>query len=529
MVAAPSRSSSGGGSGGGGQTMDSLFGTNLKFHLDTENPYAVSLTGSNNNQLVTMTTSDSSHLAVQSLSGQRTIWNGHSMYTRGATYMQVPSSTALYNFLHNGTGMTIGFRLYVHALPASSAIILDNCSGSTGNVGFTVTLASTGNIALAIRRGVGGSSKTVITTDAPIAVRQWCNVIFTQTGVNLSAYIGTTLKATDSTAFAHSSSAAFGNMTWFRLSGTGTYANDILIKNPFFLDRTITTQEISSVQSVMAGTKDFGHNGVANVYKMDGQSNMSGRGSYAGSPAYLGNATGAKMYNITDNVPDAITNTWADHQWNVNTSTENQSLVGPDLEFAYRMNLIAPGTIYILKYAVTGSSMKVATEPDKDWNYTSTTNDLAYRSYDQQLVYALKELKYQLSKEVVIRGFMWRQGESDTASPNTYYESDFNNMITLKFKANAVANGFTVDKCRIAISSLDCYLAQGPDRGPGLATLNSQFASCAAAAASEGLKGGTVISTVSCTVGGDGTHFNLAGQITQGFGFYNYYKDFTTE
>jgi hypothetical protein len=506
-----------------------ILGANLRLYVDTEDAAKVSLTGVNANELVSITSSDASAVSLVSLTSQRTIWQGHSLYTRGATFLSISASTAYYNFLHDSTPSVIAFRIFPERDAVTSVIFNNNNNQSTqkgirvlwqsNNVGIQISKGTSGQVPISGAWGPGNCTPGA-----------WHDVLIKDTGTVVTVYIDGVAGTPVTNAYARGTGAAGFNMYMFRYASSGSlWGADICVKRPMFIDRMTTTEEDLLIRELLEGDLDFGDvvgslGGLARVHSCNGQSNESGRANdFGGAPAYYDDPTGAMMWNKTNNTPDRLVNYWAPHQLGVNCSTEGQTEAGPDIEFAYRMSLLAPGEIYLVKYATTGSSMKPAAFPDKDWTYTSGTDDNCYRAFDQALVYALKQLKYELNKNVSIEGFNWRQGESDTTAPNDYYYDYMRAMLVDRFKAAAELHGFSVANCRICISSLDHFV---PVRGAGCQNIVDQCDEIVADAVEMGFAGGQQNSSVGYGLQGDGTHLNTAGQISLGFDRYNYHKDF---
>lgn len=486
------------------------FGDNLMMYIDTESPVSMTTQDALDTEIVSFLTSDSNAISVTSNATEKTIWNSHAVYTRGQSFLSFTSTQTLYSFLHTATESVIAFRIFPVYGVTGTYPIFNNNNNLVAQKGIKV-MWDNGNITFTMTKGVSG--QTVISAAGPggCTAGAWHDVIIKDTGSAVTIYIDGVSGTTANNAFTRATGDAYNNMFMFRYSSSGTWAYDMIVKNPMFINRLTTTEEDDLIRSTfLPGSINFGDGGRANAYHRWGQSNQSGRGAWSGTPSYIDDPTGAMMFDITNNQPDMITNKWAPHQYGVNANDEGQTEVGPDIQFAVRMHAAAPGTIYIMKYAISGSSMKQSAEPTKDWNAASGTNDCAYRAFNLQSVYALKQLRYVLNKDVHIKGIDWNQGQSDTDQPNDYYFQDFTDMLLL-YKSIVEANDFDVSECWIAVSSMDIYV----DR-PGMPNLVAQVNEVLDNAVSMGFAGGTQYSSVGYGLQGDGTHFNLTGNIQCG-------------
>lgn len=503
-------------------TIFETFGSNLKLFYDTEDASKVSLTGYYGNEIISAVSSDSSAVSIVSLSGQRTIWNKQSIYTRGTTYMYVPSSTSIYNFLHTAVPSTIAFRMFVHPTTTGTFALLNNNNGQTTRRGINLRWVN-GTLQLTITKGTSGQTvNTAYSVSNACAPGAWHNVRIRDTGSQITIIVDGVAGTPVTDLFTRATLDATNNMTIFRYAESGgTWANDVCIKNIVFLNRLTTEDEDELLDEVyLPGLRDFGGSGRANYYKMDGQSNMAGKGEYAGTPAYFANATGAMIWDRTTGPSYPNAQKFVPHQLGVSVSTENQNKTGPDLEFAYRMNLASPGTIYIAKFGVSATPLKQ--QPDiNDWSPYSSTNKCCYQSYKMQMVESLKMLRYQLDKDVHIMGWLWRQGEGDTTDPSAYVNGDLRVLLTDHFKATAELHGFSVAECRLWFSSLDMYNATRPN----CHFVVDECEDICTDAVSMGFAGGQQSSTIGYTTE-DGTHFTTAGQVLTGGDAYEYLSTF---
>lgn len=495
-------------------TIYETFGADLRLFLDTENPNTISLTGpvgAAQNEVVSLLSNDTSAVAINSLSSQRTIYNGLGFYTRGGTFLNFPSSTTFYNFIHENTPSSIAFRIYPSNGLTGNQVIFNNNNAQTTQRGWSVNWQD-GNVNITITKGTSGQTPINVWGPGGASAGMWSDILIEDTGGAVTVSINKVAGTPMANAFTRGSGNAGFDLYIFRRASSGTWGNDITVKNVVFIDRLCTTDEKDLLYDYyLPGVLDWGANGIANFGLVEGQSNASGRATYAGSPAYFDDPTGAQMWNKTNATPDAIVNGFRPHQLGVNASSEGQDEAGPDIELCYRLNIAAPNTIYLSKYATTGSSMYPVAEPAKDWYYLSGTNDNAYRAHVQQMVYALKVLKYQLNKNINFCFLYWRQGESDTTAPNDQYGNYFERMLVDSVKYNAELHGFSVANLHIVVSSLDMFNATRPDCHNVVD--GTQYV--VDRAESLGFAESYQFSTIGRATS-DGTHLTLASQILDG-------------
>lgn len=523
-------------SGGGSEANPSeLFGEDLKLWINTD---------SSNNKTLSDAQGSLPAISVDSLisddatgyafgSGTNETFNGFALGTKGSGLFHNVSLTNFKN-LHDGSAFTFLFKVFIlEAEDTERFPLFQTANIISSDIGLwcyydnRIAFSRTDALVVAISRGIGGELPINFSVNNVLTRGEWHTVELSYTGSQMTAYVDGAQVAQQINQFDNSTANQSRNFTIFRQAGLSEYARDTFIRHPLIVTRVITADERTSLNMFLDSTNDtFGSGDDANVYGMHGQSNMlGGTADYTGDPAYFDDPTGALIYNNTHAASTYVTNKFVPHQFGVMSNTDNQNAPGPDVEFAYRMNLIAPDSIFLLKLAISATS--IVSSASVDWNAAGGATDGATLAFDQQLVYGLRLLKYHYNRNVTLRGFLWRQGESDTTEPNAYYEQDFIDLINDRFVATAEAQGFSVAKCRLVVSSLDCYVAT---RGQGAQNIVDQCQNvCNNAATHFGFAGGHQFSTIGFGIQADGTHFNTAGQISQGFAFYDYLKDFINE
>jgi hypothetical protein len=191
---------------------------------------------------------------------------------------------------------------------------------------------------------------------------------------------------------------------------------------------------------------------VAYVYIIAGQSNAQGNGSNVASlPDYLKAKLGAKIFH---NPSLNSTGTWQNllagtNQSNTSSSTI-LSVVGPETSFAYEMDQYRPGHIYIIKHTKGGSPLE-GTGVEDDWDPDSVGElyrDLMIATVNVGLGKLVAE-----GKTVIVKGFIWMQGEDDAVSAGALY---YNNLVYFFDQVKSYLNGqgYGTDQMKIHVGRI---------------------------------------------------------------------------
>lgn len=434
-----------------------------------------------------------------------------------------------YRFLHDGSDFEIWFDIYIRSSDVTTSslwTIIGNSDSTSGKTGFTVNFdnrsASSHTRALNHQAAKSSAGNFVINTFAENAIilDEWNRCRIKRTGTNVTIHVDTVQisSANNSNAPVVGTDPS-DNLTLWGASTTASRYFRGLVRQIVVVNRNLTTQEVTDMYAYFdEGNKVIGAGDDAYVYGGAGQSNMLGM---AGSPpAYLQDALGSYIYTNTG---------YQFLDFGVNQQANAGTQFGPELEFIYRMNLLKPGKIYLIKTGVSGSTLYLGSD-GTSWNIgTGTTNGLIH-NYNDKWKQALDILRYQLNRTIHILGFLWRQGEADSLAPNPYegggsaaiqagYKDDLSDMYKLWIDS-MIAWGYDTSKCRLAVSLVDVpirdynaeIIAASIDVCDNMRTDDPSYASKC--------EDGVYYHTTGFPTS-DGTHFTNDGQVSQGLEYAN--------
>jgi len=146
------------------------------------------------------------------------------------------------------------------------------------------------------------------------------------------------------------------------------------------------------------------HNPVANLLIISGQSNANGAVNISQLPSYLeGDQPGYIFQEGGFQILDATIDS-------NNKFPSGKGSFGAEMELAYRYNKASGDTLYILKYAISGTSLAQHGSL-MDWNVSST--DELYDSLKLWIDSAIYYIENVEKKTINHLGFFWYQGEND--------------------------------------------------------------------------------------------------------------------
>jgi hypothetical protein len=506
------------------QDPTAYFGANLKMWINGTSSGGKTLSGTFGNELDALTTNDvnaKSFVWHNTGTTEKVKFNGKNLYVKDFEAMY-NTDRSYFKFLSDGTPWTISFRFIVLSAGSTDILPILNSNGSSPTqkgiyLAWNNNSPTTNGISMIISRGVSGYALAA-TYDNICSVANWHTVTLTWDNTNVECFVDGVSAGTIAKTNALSNTTPTQDLFLFKLSGSESFGKNIMLKQLVILDKVANATERTYLQDYLAqGSETMGSGpNVANVYFMAGQSNMSGMAPVSGIPSYLTGQLGSYIYantNMSNNTRINIEKLQA----GVNHNSEGLTFMGPELEFGYRMNAAAPGTIFLSKHAITGTPL-FDSGSSNNWNIsTGASFNLATKSINTAFIgNTLRILKYELDRAITIRGFLWRQGEADALSGNASYGTDLANLYG-KFTTDVAAAGYDVSKCHLFISIVDSNFS--PSR-----TFQSSIVSAQQAATSSLYYFPTSGYTLF-----DGTHFNQTYQIQQGFDFYSKCITYITE
>ena len=252
-------------SGGSPLSFESIFGANYYDDWDFNDLATISQTGGG---WINSITSKGLNGAVFSSTGARrpiltadvVLGKNIADFDGVSDYLEVPLSTAMYNFLHNGQGLIICVLKSKTSITATKSFIA-NAVG-TANVGFFLVGISLNKLSHQILRGVGGT-RTVRNDGSIVATVSDYNSIVVVS--NTSA--GTATERSDllingvsnknnSDTNAPSGSDANYNLVMGAAGNTGSLSANVKIARIVIIDTLPTTEQLAQVQTLL--TSEYG-------------------------------------------------------------------------------------------------------------------------------------------------------------------------------------------------------------------------------------------------------------------------------
>lgn len=404
----------------GTQDPRELFGKNLKLWIDTSSTTRKTLSGNFNTELTTLTSDDDNHYQFDKESNTMKYCNDKWFVFTRNTESLLHSSTSTFNMLHDGTDFVIGFRIMIlRGLDEFYPIIVNN-GGSTAQTGILISYdnragsSRTHALNITITKSSAGNSVYAGTLQNFFVEGVWTTVILAKIGTQLFVYKGlaSTARLTLVTTLSRLNTPvvtdATANFNVFKNSGGATYMRYALFKHLTIAQGATNFSQWTKMHEYFCQGDAFGTGEKAYVYWLHGQSNAEGAAS--NPPAYLQPEINAYIWGHTLTSGDDTTN-FLKLQWPTSTATGVGDVYGPELEFGYRMSLVKPGQVFIMKTAKSSTPLYVAAGGVDDWNIASS-GEMADAA-NGAITRGLNILVYELNRNVKICGWLWRQGEAD--------------------------------------------------------------------------------------------------------------------
>lgn len=164
----------------------------------------------------------------------------------------------------------------------------------------------------------------------------------------------------------------------------------------------------------------------AKIVLLCGQSNAVGLGTISAAPAYLqGVITNAKIWRND-------TTQWQNLEAGVNNDGATGAEFGPELSLAHSLATSLNEPIYLIKYAVSGTSMAVNWLVDSGVQY--------YQYFFRARAAAIELLKAGKDPEIIGYAFMQGESDADNSGEAAAYESHLTNFINTWRKVIGEAN-----------------------------------------------------------------------------------------
>jgi hypothetical protein len=183
------------------------------------------------------------------------------------------------------------------------------------------------------------------------------------------------------------------------------------------------------------------------VFLLAGQSNMAGVGGYPGGTINGSYVPPEPSIPSPYNVPQPDVKFWNNNAWtNLQPGFGYQSgEFGPEVTFGYALNNLFPADdIYLVKYAVSGSTLAV------NWNPNGTGT--GYNAFKAAVNAAMQNLS-NAHLSPTIAGMIWMQGESDANNHAyaTVYAGNLTNFIT------KVRSDFSAPDMKFVVGRIDTW------------------------------------------------------------------------
>lgn len=520
--------------------LNTKFGSNLKLWLNGRSGVNKSLSGIWSEIVSNTTSSETSGLLFSNATsaGATTKYNGKG-FVFGSAGLQGPTNKTRLKFCHTGAAFTIVSRIQVFENDTTNAQpIINTSAGSTGKTGFFIAydnrsaLSRTHALVFTVTKSSSGVSIFNVVINNFFALRQYTTVTIKYDGVStLTIYKDGVSQSTYSpTNTPFSSGDSSDDIGIGKLSSGATYASCLSVVDIVVTDTAMNDSDRGFTESFMtsyAGT--LGSCGKANMYIMNGQSNQAGSPHISTLPSYLTGPMKTFVWSLTDNTTNISSAQYpVPLQAGVSQNTESLSAFGPEMEFGYRMSEFIPNVTFLAKYAKSATPLYYTAGND-DWNIASATTRCAYQAAAQ--IYGMyRYAKFILDRDVVVRGWIWHQGEADAQTGNANYKTDLYNLFN-SYYTRYSSVGYTPSKGRGLISLIDQTF--NPAR-----TYQSNINAALSAFATDYFtdnptKVGQWLSHATKSKAGfplsDGTHLTSNGMISEGLDYFNYFKPYVDE
>lgn len=520
-----------------------VFGNDCKLWINTASPENKNLSGPFQSRIASLLSDDNNHYLFDTIAGseqRRNIGNKAFHILPGKFLRQTSASN--FKLLHDGSSWTLTFRFMpIRPTSTTNDPLINNNNGSTANTGIYIaydnrsSLSRSHALSVAITKGSAGQSISLLINDFFSATDfVTCRLMYNASTGDLTAHKDGVLAGTvNKGAFTHNTGNATHSFTLFRFSGTATYCEPALIKHPVIVNRTVSTPEGTTLDFIVEqGSEDFGTGKPANFYWGGGQSNYDGDSGQSRSP-----------HNSLKNLMDKIlmwTTTGRDNtqinaaqdfdfvKYRTNPNGTDPDF-GPWLSFAYQMNQANPNNTFFSVYAVGGTSLQGSSS---SWNVGSASTECAQQSTNQ-IVYSLDIMKYTYDRQPIMRGWQFREGESDGLNPVTTFKDDFYDLLIKHIDAIEAA-GYSTSLMRVFIGYVHRTDYASPSR-PYTADVDAAYDDAAADWATDNpsyaskVKGFNFVVSSDLPLGVDTTHFASTEMKTYGERFFTAAQPYMSE
>lgn len=516
------------------------LGSNLKFWLNGRSKNNKTLSGTWSEIVSDVTTAETTGaitLTNTSSSTVTTKYNGKGLYFSNAALLG-PTNKSKLNVVHNGNAFTIVARIFVAEQDTTTihSIVCTN-NASTAKTGFLLAYdnrtatSSTHKLVFQVTKSSAGNNVFNLAVNNFFALRTWTTVTIKYDGVSTLTYYkdGVSQGTASPTNTPFAATDASDDIGVGRLSASTTFSPGLIVTGIVVTDNALGNTDRNAIENAMASqTTAMGVCGKANIYQMNGQSNMSGANTTP-PPSPLTGVMKTYIMSTTTANPTSLTFPRA-LESGVSQNTESTSLYGPELEFGYMMAQQVPDLTFLSKTAVSGSPLYALAGAQNDWNVSTgelSTNaaNLIYHTY--------RYLRFALDRDPEWRGWIWSQGEadSDTGPGNPNYKTDLYSVLNLYIDRLVNAFGYTPSKGRSIISIVDQPFSPSRPNNAQIITAqnafvtdyftdNPTYASKWASHIAQSNAGYTLQ---------DGVHFDSTSTIARGLYFYDYFKNFVAE
>lgn len=497
------------------------------------------ISGSENKDVATNASRDTNGYSFAPNEAGREIRQGPKVaYIGDINYAQHASSTALYNYLHDGTtDVEIIFRFMpIESSTTTEYKIFNNNAGTSAQTGIAITYdnrssqSRTNALCIFVTKSSAGNFVYNAVFNDFFTVGTLTTVRIRISGTTLSVYQddSTTAFGTSSRLNTPASGDASGSLTLFRVSNAATFATRCLTKDFIVVKRNLTNGEVASVHTYLStnASETFGTIGNGNVYSVHGQSNAKGTTNSSSPDASLqGLQTKTYIYGGYTGVSVHAGQKLKLEEYGVNVGSPDATWFGPELSFINSMDdNTSVGKVFIAKYAVSGTALSrpgSVRQTTPDWN-VALGNSADCLPWAMRIVrWTMDEVQYVFDYTPIYRGMIWRQGESDALNSvnQATYQADFEALC--KYISDAIVSyGYSMSKARVYVSKIS-NAGYSPAR-PTMADIDA--AMVAAESSSTAVRGLWIgfeyLDTSAISVASDGTHFNSAAQKTHGEGLY---------
>lgn len=247
-------------------TFAQIFGANYYDDWDFNNASSLTLTGTNIDSIASLTGSGRNFTqtggARPILTFDATIQKNIGLFDGVSSFMQIPTSTGLYNFLHSPVGGTVIFVNRINPLNLDHlSLYINNGRGSTAFIGYTLfydnrlSISRNNVIAQATGGGVIGTGTNNVSANNYTSSQKYHSLVNvtnpnTLTLADRSSLIldgGTPVKNNTLSGTASTANAS-DNMTLGRISNASSFFHNGQIARIIVINAQATAQQLIDVQ-----------------------------------------------------------------------------------------------------------------------------------------------------------------------------------------------------------------------------------------------------------------------------------------